>query len=66
MAGGWAKRIALVIVALLAFAVGFAGAAAGLDVTQPAVRGSTARVQFEVLRGDDTAAVAARLQREGL
>ncbi|HEV2239187.1 MAG TPA: endolytic transglycosylase MltG [Ktedonobacterales bacterium] len=66
MAGGWAKRIALVIVALLAFAVGFAGAAAGLDMTQPAVRGSTARVQFEVLRGDDTAAVAARLQREGL
>ncbi len=66
MAGGRAGRVALVIAALLAFAVGFVGVAAGLDVTQPTVRGATARVQFEVLRGDDTASVAARLQRQGL
>jgi peptidoglycan lytic transglycosylase G len=66
MLGRRMGRVALVILALLAFALGFAGAAAGLDVTQPSVRGSTAQVHFEVLRGDDTASVAARLQRQGL
>jgi cell division protein YceG involved in septum cleavage len=66
MAGGRAARVALVILALLAFALGFVGVAAGLDVTQPTVHGVTARVPFEVVRGDDTASVAARLQRDGL
>jgi cell division protein YceG involved in septum cleavage len=58
--------VALLLAALLAFVVGFAGVAAGLDATQPAVRGATTRVQFEVVRGDDVASVATRLQHDGL
>jgi UPF0755 protein len=61
-----AGRVATVIFALLAFACAFAGVAVGLDVTQPSARHSTATVQFEVRAGDTTAAVAARLEKQGL
>jgi UPF0755 protein len=58
--------VVAIIVSLAAFACGFVGVAGGLMVTQPAVRGSTAQVRFQVLDGDTTAAVATRLQAQGL
>jgi len=66
MARSRAGRVALTVVTLLAFAVGFVAVAAGLEITQPSQRGSAAHVQFEVVPGDNTAKVAARLQRTGL
>jgi UPF0755 protein len=61
-----AGQVAVVIFALVAFACGFLGAAVGLDVTQPANHHSSAVVQFKVLNGDTTNAVAARLEKDGL
>ena len=61
-----AGQVAVVIFALVAFACGFLGAAVGLDVTQPANHHSNAVVQFHVLKGDNTAAVATRLEKDGL
>ncbi len=54
------------IFALLAFSCSFVGVAAGLDVTQPAVKGSGTTIQFQVKAGDSTAAVADRLAKGGL
>ena len=54
------------IFALLAFAVGFVGVAAALNVTQPAVKGSAVVVQFEIKSGDTDVSMAARLQQDGL
>jgi UPF0755 protein len=59
-------RVAGALLALLAFACGFALVAGGLDATQPSVRGATTQVQFEVRSGDNATAVADRLEREGL
>lgn len=59
-------RVVAIILALLAFSCGFVGVAVGLNVTQPATRGSTAIVQFEVKKGDSANAVGERLQSVGL
>jgi UPF0755 protein len=58
--------VVAIIFSLVAFACGFVGVAGTLMVTQPAVRGSTAQVRFQVMLGDSTAAVATRLQSQGL
>jgi UPF0755 protein len=58
--------VVAIIFSLVAFACGFVGTAGALMVSQPAVSGSTAQVRFQVLDGDSTAAVAARLQDQGL
>src|SRR5260370_40002730 len=60
MARSRAGRVALIVVTLLAFAVGFVAVAAGLEITQPSQRGSAAHAQFEVGPGDNTAKVGAR------
>ena len=61
-------RFVTVVLALVALAVGFAGATVALDVTQPANAKETTQVQFEVKPyPDDTfSSVAQRLQDEGL
>ncbi len=59
-------RVAIVILALVAFAVSFAGATVALDVYQPGNAKVTAQVQFEVLPGDTANSVAQRLQADGL
>lgn len=61
-----AARVIAVVLALLAFACGFGGVAIGLNLTQPAVHGSTQTVEFEVQKGDSANAVGARLQAAGL
>ncbi|HZC76972.1 MAG TPA: hypothetical protein VE258_04450, partial [Ktedonobacterales bacterium] len=55
-----------IIVGLLALGSGFGSAAAFIGITQPSVAGATAPVQFTVEPGDSTAAVAQRLQQQGL
>jgi UPF0755 protein len=59
-------RFVTVVLALVALAVGFAGATVALDVTQPANAKEPATVQFEVKDGDTANSVAQRLQDEGL
>ncbi|HEY7832303.1 MAG TPA: endolytic transglycosylase MltG [Ktedonobacterales bacterium] len=59
-------RVAVVVLALLAFAGGFLGVAGALYLTQPAVHGSTQVVPFEVKKGDTANAVGQRLQDAGL
>jgi UPF0755 protein len=61
-----AARVTAVILALIAFALGFVGTAAGLEVTQPAVPGSTSVVAFEIKGGDNSQAIATRLHQQGL
>lgn len=61
-----ALRVAAVLLTLLAFSCGFVGVAAGLNLTQPAAKGSTQVIQFEVFQGDSEASVADRLQKRGL
>lgn len=55
-----------VIFSLLAFAVGFGGAAGALMLTQPSVSGSTTTINFIVNKDESTASVAARLEKAGL
>jgi peptidoglycan lytic transglycosylase G len=59
-------RFVTVVLALVALAVGFAGATVALDVTQPANAKESATVQFEVKDGDTANSVAQRLQDEGI
>ena len=61
-------RVAIIILALVAFAVSFAGATVALDVYQPGNAKLTTQVQFEVkpYPEDTTNSVAQRLQDEGL
>lgn len=61
-----AGRIITAFFVLVAFACGFIGVTAGLDVTQPTARGSDVVVEFEVRQGEGTASVAARLEKIGL
>lgn len=61
-----AGRVITTFFVLLAFGCGFAGVTVGLDVTQPSVRGSDIVVDFEVTDQDNTATVAARLEKSGL
>lgn len=61
-----AARVIAVVLALLAFACGFGGVAIGLNLTQPAVRGSTHTIGFGVPRGTSAKAIGARLQAAGL
>jgi UPF0755 protein len=63
------KRTALVVTivfALLAFGCGFAGTTAALDVSRPAVSGSSATVQFVVGEGDTSTEIATKLEKAGL
>jgi UPF0755 protein len=55
-----------VICMVLAFVVGFAGVAVGLEVTQPLQRGSTATVEFQVAENESATAVANSLKSKGL
>jgi UPF0755 protein len=62
-----AGKVVTVVFALGAFVVGFLGAAAALDVTQPSDRHSTAVVEFRVTKQDlSTAVIAAHLEKAGL
>src|SRR5262245_58775224 len=54
------------IVALFAMACGFGGTTAALWVTQPAMPGASATVNFHVTDGDNAATVADHLQAAGL
>ena len=58
--------VVAIIFSLVAFACGFVGVTGALMVTQPTAPGSTAQVRFQVMDGDSTAAVATRLETEGL
>ncbi|WIG61953.1 MAG: Murein endolytic transglycosylase MltG [Ktedonobacterales bacterium] len=58
--------VVTIIFALLAFACGFGGTAAALFVTQPAISGSSAVVNFQVHSGDTATDVANNLQKVGL
>jgi UPF0755 protein len=58
--------VVTVVFALIALGVGFAGATAVLDITQPSISYSSMAVKFVVQQGDTTAAVAQRLQAAGL
>lgn len=63
------KRAALVVTivfALLAFGCGFAGTTVALDVSRPAVSGSSATVQFVVGDGDSSTEIANKLEKAGL
>lgn len=62
---GFARAL-VIIVALVAFAVSFAGATVALDVYKPANSKIATQVQFEVVQGDTTNSVAQRLQTDGL
>jgi UPF0755 protein len=61
-----AARVIAVIFMLLAFTCAFVGVAAGLTITQPAVKGSTAQVVFQVKANDSATAIGDRLQADGL
>jgi UPF0755 protein len=58
-------KVAITIVALLAFAVSFFGATVGLDITQPNAK-SAQVVHFIINPQDNTNSIAARLQKLGL
>jgi cell division protein YceG involved in septum cleavage len=60
------SRRTTIVLALLAFVLGFGGATATLDITQPTNVDSTAVVQFEVAPGDGISTVAGHLQQAGL
>lgn len=59
-------RVVVVVLALVAFVVSFAGATAALDIYQPTNSKISTQVQFEVLQGDTTNSVAVRLEKDGL
>ncbi|MGZ3584668.1 MAG: hypothetical protein ACXWP6_19200, partial [Ktedonobacterales bacterium] len=60
-----AGLVIVVIVALVALALGFGASTAALYITQPSSN-STATVHFVVNKGDSAAAVADNLQKAGL
>lgn len=61
-----ALRVFAVLLTLMAFGCGFVGVAAGLNLTQPAAKGSTHIVQFQVVENDSASKIADRLQKDGL
>ncbi|HEV2404105.1 MAG TPA: endolytic transglycosylase MltG [Ktedonobacterales bacterium] len=61
-----AGLIVTIVFGLLALVGGFAATTVALDITQPAISGSHATVNFTVNKGDTTASVAANLAHDGL
>jgi cell division protein YceG involved in septum cleavage len=63
---GSRRTAVTVVLALLAFVLGFASVTATLDITQPTNADSIAVISFEVAPGDAISTVGSRLQQEGL